>query len=129
MPTASTSQIACNYECIEPVMSNIYSRRVLAGEFMVVNRHLINDLILLNKWNPDIKDKIITNDGCAQVFQIPKFLFKKDIKQLGKQNKKIFWIWRLIEVIYLSISKFNLFVEAPNFKILSSMHFYGWKRG
>ena len=66
MPTASTSQILGNYECIEPVLSNIYSRRVLAGEFMVVNEYLVNDLILLDKWNPEIKDKIITNDGSVQ---------------------------------------------------------------
>ena len=97
MPTASTSQILGNYECIEPVMSNIYSRRVLAGEFMVVNEYLINDLILLDKWNPSIKDKIITNDGSVQGIQKFLSLFKKDIKPPGKQNRRIFWIWRRIE--------------------------------
>jgi len=90
MPTASTSQILGNYECIEPVISNIYTRRVLAGEFMVINEYLINDLILLDKWNPTIKDKIITNDDLYRGFLKFHYLFKKDIKQHGKQNKKIF---------------------------------------
>jgi ribonucleoside-diphosphate reductase subunit M1 len=130
MPTASTSQILGNYECIEPVMSNIYSRRVLAGEFMVVNEYLINDLILLDKWNPSIKDKIITNDGSVQgIPEIPKFI---------QERYKTAWETKQKDILDMAADRgrficqsqsLNLFVEAPNFKILSSMHFYGWKRG
>jgi ribonucleoside-diphosphate reductase alpha chain len=130
MPTASTSQILGNYECIEPVISNIYSRRVLAGEFMVVNEYLINDLILLGKWNPVIKDKIITNDGSVQgIPEIPTFI---------QERYKTAWETKQKDILDMAADRgrficqsqsMNLFVEAPNFKILSSMHFYGWKRG
>ena len=75
MPTASTSQILGNYECIEPVISNIYTRRVLAGEFMVINEYLVKDLILLDKWNESLKNKIIENDGSVQnIPEIPEFI-------------------------------------------------------
>ena len=130
MPTASTSQILGNYECIEPVLSNIYSRRVLAGEFMVVNEYLVNDLILLDKWNPEIKDKIITNDGSVQgIPEIPKFI---------QERYKTAWETKQRDIIDMASDRgkficqsqsLNLFVESPNFKILSSMHFYGWKKG
>jgi ribonucleoside-diphosphate reductase subunit M1 len=130
MPTASTSQILGNYECIEPVMSNIYSRRVLAGEFMVVNEYLVNDLMILGKWNADIKDKIITNDGSVQgIPDIPKFI---------QERYKTAWETKQKDILDMAADRgrficqsqsLNLFVEAPNFKILSSMHFYGWKRG
>lgn len=130
MPTASTSQILGNYECIEPVISNIYSRRVLAGEFMVVNEYLINDLILLDKWTPAIKDKIIINDGSVQgIPEIPKFI---------QERYKTAWETKQKDILDMAADRgrficqsqsLNLFVESPNFKILSSMHFYGWKRG
>ena len=130
MPTASTSQILGNYECIEPVISNIYSRRVLAGEFMVINEYLVNDLILLDKWNPEIKDKIIINDGSIQnIEEIPQFI---------KDRYKTAWEVKQRHILDMAADRgkficqsqsLNLFVEAPNYKILSSMHFYGWKRG
>ena len=130
MPTASTSQILGNYECIEPVISNIYSRRVLAGEFMVVNEYLINDLMLLDKWNPEIKNKIITNDGSVQgIREIPKFI---------QERYKTAWETKQKDILDMSADRgkfvcqsqsLNLFIESPNFKVLSSMHFYGWKRG
>jgi ribonucleoside-diphosphate reductase alpha chain len=130
MPTASTSQILGNYECIEPVISNIYSRRVLAGEFMVVNEYLINDLMLLDKWNPEIKNKIITNDGSVQgIEEIPKFI---------QERYKTAWETKQKDILDMSADRgkficqsqsLNLFIESPNFKVLSSMHFYGWKRG
>ena len=69
MPTASTSQILGNFECIEPVISNIYTRRVLAGEFMVVNEYLVKELNEIGKWNEEMKDKIILNDGSVQIFR------------------------------------------------------------
>lgn len=130
MPTASTSQILGNYECIEPVMSNIYSRRVLAGEFMVINEYLVKELMLYDMWSPDMKDKIIVNDGSVQnIAGIPKFIKKK---------YKTAWEIKQKDIIDMSVDRgkficqsqsLNLFVEAPNFKLLSSMHFYGWKKG
>ena len=130
MPTASPSQILGNYECIEPVLSNIYSRRVIAGEFMVINEYLVNDLILLDKWNPDIKDKIIINDGSIQgIPEIPRFI---------QERYKTAWETKQKDIIDMSADRgkficqsqsLNLFVESPNYKILSSMHFYGWKKG
>ena len=130
MPTASTSQILGNFECIEPVISNIYSRRVLAGEFMVINEYLVKDLILLNKWNNDIKDKIILNDGSVQnIKEIPNFI---------KERYKTAWEIKQKDILDMSADRgqficqsqsLNLFVEAPSFKLLSSMHFYGWKKG
>ena len=130
MPTASTSQILGNFECIEPVISNIYSRRVLAGEFMVINEYLVNDLILLGIWNSDIKDKIVTNDGSIQdIDEIPLFI---------KERYKTAWEIKQRVILDMAIERgkficqsqsLNLFVESPNFKILSSMHFYGWQGG
>ena len=130
MPTASTSQILGNFECIEPVISNIYSRRVLAGEFMVINEYLVRDLILLNKWNHEIKDKIIVNDGSVQnIKEIPNFI---------KERYQTAWEIKQKDIIDMSADRgkficqsqsLNLFVEAPTFKLLSSMHFYGWQSG
>jgi len=130
MPTASTSQILGNFECIEPVISNIYSRRVLAGEFMVINEYLVNDLILLGKWDSDMKDKIILNDGSVQgIKEIPNFI---------QERYKTAWEVKQKDIIDMSSDRgkficqsqsLNLFVESPNFKVLSSMHFYGWKKG
>ena len=130
MPTASTSQILGNYECIEPVISNIYSRRVLAGEFMVVNEYLVNDLLLLDKWNPEIKDKIITNDGSVQgISEIPKFIQERYKTAWETKQKDILDMASDRGKFICQSQSLNLFVEAPNFKILSSMHFYGWKKG
>ena len=130
MPTASTSQILGNYECIEPVQTNIYSRRVLAGEFMVVNEYLVNDLLELGKWNNEIKDKIIINDGSVQnIPDIPKFI---------KERYKTAWEIKQKDILDMAADRgkficqsqsLNLFVESPNYKLLSSMHFYGWKKG
>jgi ribonucleoside-diphosphate reductase subunit M1 len=130
MPTASTSQILGNFECIEPVISNIYSRRVLAGEFMVINEHLVRDLIELGKWDGDMKDKIILNDGSVQ-----------NIKEIPLSIREIYkTAWEIKQKHILDMAadrgaficqsqSLNLFVESPNFKRLSSMHFYGWERG
>ena len=130
MPTASTSQILGNYECIEPVISNIYSRRVLAGEFMVVNEYLVNDLLLLDKWNPEIKDKIITNDGSVQgIPEIPRFIQERYKTAWETKQKNILDMAADRGKFICQSQSLNLFVEAPNFKVLSSMHFYGWKKG
>ena len=95
MPTASTAQIMGNNESFEPYTSNLYTRRVLAGEFMVINEYLVNDLILLNQWNPEIKDQIIIHDGSIQNIQgIPQFIKDRyktawEIKQKDIKIKSI----------------------------------------
>ena len=130
MPTASTSQILGNYECFEPVMSNIYSRRVLAGEYTVINNNLIYDLMYYGIWNEDLKNKIITHDGSVQnIPEIPQFI---------KDRYKTAWEIKQKNIIDMSVGRgkyicqsqsLNLFVEAPTFKTISSMHFYSWKKG
>ena len=130
MPTASTSQILGNYECIEPIISNIYSRRVLAGEFMVINEYLIRDLELIDQWNNTIKDKIIMDDGSIQnIPELPSFI---------KEIYKTAWETKQKDILDMAIDRgkfvcqsqsLNLFIESPNYKVLSSMHFYGWKNG
>ena len=130
MPTASTSQILGNNECFEPFTSNIYLRRTLAGEFVVVNRHLINDCIQRNIWNVNIKNKIIANNGSIQnIAEIPD-----ELKPIYKTS------WELSNKTLIDLAadrgrficqsqSLNLFMEAPNFNNLSSMHFYSWKKG
>ena len=130
MPTASTSQILGNYECIEPVMSNIYSRRVLAGEFMVINEYLVRDLIDLGIWTNTIKDKIVLNDGSVQnIAEIPNFIKERYITAWEIKQKAILDMAAERGRFICQSQSLNLFVEAPNFKILSSMHFYGWSKG
>lgn len=130
MPTASTSQILGNNECFEPYTSNIYSRRVLSGEFVVVNKHLMKDLIELGIWNDDLKNKLIAANGSVQnITEIPQ-----DIKDLYKT------VWEikqkdLIDMAadrgaYIDQSQsFNVHMQNPNFGKLTSMHFYAWKKG
>lgn len=130
MPTASTSQILGNFECIEPVISNIYSRRVLAGEFMVINEYLVKDLIELGKWNEKLKDKIVLNDGSVQgIPDIPKFIQERYMTAWEVKQKNILDMAADRGAFICQSQSLNLFVESPNFKILSSMHFYGWKKG
>ncbi|MET7000977.1 ribonucleoside-diphosphate reductase subunit alpha [Chitinophaga defluvii] len=130
MPTASTSQILGNNECFEPYTSNIYTRRVLSGEFVVVNKHLLKDLVELGLWDNDMKNKIITANGSIQNIQeIPT-----NIKELYKT------VWEikqrnLIDMAadrgaYICQSQsLNLFVDTPTAAKLTSMHFYAWKKG
>lgn len=130
MPTASTSQILGNNECFEPYTSNIYSRRVLSGEFIIVNKHLLKDLVQLGLWNNEMKNRIIANNGSIQnIKEIPN-----DIKELYKT------VWEikqrnLIDMAadrgaYICQSQsLNLFVDTPSTSKLTSMHFYGWKKG
>jgi len=130
MPTASTSQILGNYECFEPIMSNIYTRRVLAGEYVVINNYLIEDLIFYGIWNKDLKDKIIVHDGSIQnIKEIPDFI---------RNKYKTAWEIKQKNLIDMSVDRgkyicqsqsLNLFIEAPTFKTISSMHFYSWKKG
>jgi ribonucleoside-diphosphate reductase alpha subunit len=130
MPTASTSQILGNNECFEPFTSNIYSRRTLAGEFMVVNKYLQRELIEMQLWNDDLKNKIIANRGSVQgIPEIPEQIQKK---------YKIVWEIPMKHLIDMSCSRgaficqsqsLNLWMEDPTYKSLTSMHFYGWEKG
>jgi ribonucleoside-diphosphate reductase alpha chain len=130
MPTASTSQILSNNECFEPFTSNIYTRRTLAGEFVVINKHLMKELVTLNIWNTKIKDKIIENKGSVQnIAEIPDDIKKK---------YKIVWEIPMKHIINMARDRgaficqsqsMNLWIEEPNYKILTSMHLYSWKCG
>jgi ribonucleoside-diphosphate reductase alpha subunit len=130
MPTASTSQILGNNECFEPYTSNIYSRRVLSGEFIIVNKHLLKDLVSLGLWNNDMKNRIIAANGSIQkINEIPA-----DIKELYKT------VWEIKQRNLIDMAadrgaficqsqSLNLFVDSPTASKLTSMHFYGWKKG
>jgi ribonucleoside-diphosphate reductase alpha chain len=130
MPTASTSQILGNNECFEPYTSNIYSRRTLSGEFTIVNKHLLKDLVRLGLWNQQMKDKIITANGSIQqINEIPE-----EIKSLYKT------VWEIKQKVIIDMAadrgafidqsqSLNLFMAQPNTTKISSMHFYAWKKG
>jgi len=130
MPTASTSQILGFNECIEPITSNIYSRRTLAGEFILANRYLIEDLMKLDLWNDKIKQNIIANNGSVQHI---------DIIPLEIRNKyKTVWEMPMRNLIDMSADRgaficqsqsLNLWLEDPNYNMLTSMHFYSWSKG
>jgi len=129
MPTATTSQIMGNNECFEPYTSNIYVRRTLAGEFTVINEHLVRDMKRLNCWSEQIKDEIISNDGSIQNLKIPKEL--KDLyKTSWEMSQKAIIDQAADRGIYVCQSQsMNLFVPRPTVKLLSSMHFYTWQKG
>ncbi|MEO5570906.1 MAG: ribonucleoside-diphosphate reductase subunit alpha [Bacteroidia bacterium] len=130
MPTASTSQILGNNECFEAYTSNIYTRRVLSGEYVIVNKHLLKDLVSLGLWDDDLKNKIIGANGSIQgIENIPA-----DIKELYRT------VWEIKQRSIIDMAadrgaficqsqSLNLFVQEPNFGKLSSMHFYSWKKG
>lgn len=130
MPTASTSQILGNNECFEPYTSNIYTRRVLSGEFIVVNKHLLKDLVDLGLWNDKMKNKLIEANGSVQaIAEIPQ-----NIKDLYKT------VWEISQKTILDMAadrgayicqsqSLNIHIKDPNFGKLTSMHFYAWKKG
>ena len=130
MPTASTSQILGNNEAFEPYTSNIYTRRVLSGEFIVVNKHLLEDLVQLNLWSDDLKDAIMRANGSIQNIDI----IPQDLKELYKT------VWELSMKDIIDMSRhrgyfidqsqsLNLFMEGATMAKLTSMHFYAWKSG
>jgi ribonucleoside-diphosphate reductase alpha chain len=130
MPTASTSQILGNNECFEPYTSNIYSRRVLSGEFVVVNKHLLKDLIELNLWNDKMKNKLIENNGSVQaIAEIPQNL--KDLyKTVWEIKQKNILEMAADRGAYICQSQsLNVHMQDANFGKLTSMHFYAWKLG
>ncbi|MCB9062673.1 MAG: ribonucleoside-diphosphate reductase subunit alpha [Halobacteriovoraceae bacterium] len=130
MPTASTSQILGNTECFEPITSNIYVRRVLSGEFAVVNKYLVKDLIDCGLWDDTLRNEIIANNGSIQsIERIPE-----DLKSLYKT------VWEIKQRSIIDLAKvrapyidqgqsMNVHMQDPNFGKLSSMHFYAWKAG
>ncbi len=130
MPTASTSQILGNNECFEPITSNIYSRRTLAGDFVQVNKHLMKDFIDMGMWNESIKNNIIENHGSIQQIDgIPENI---------KNKYKIVWEIPMRHMINMSADRgayicqsqsLNLWLEDPDYKAMTSMHFYSWEKG
>ncbi|MGL4599438.1 MAG: ribonucleoside-diphosphate reductase subunit alpha [Bacteroidia bacterium] len=130
MPTASTSQILGNNECFEPYTSNIYTRRVLSGEFVVVNKHLLKDLVKLGMWNDNLKNKIIAANGSVQnIDEVPQ-----NIKDLYRT------VWEIPQRALIDMAadrgaficqsqSLNVFIQSPNFAKLTSMHFYAWEKG
>ena len=130
MPTASTSQILGNNECIEPFTSNVYTRRTLAGEHVVINKYLIDDLLKLGLWNDEMKQRILFFKGSVQkISKIPQ-----DLRDIYKTS------WELKQKVILDLAasrapficqsqSLNVFVQEPTQKILNSIHFYGWSKG
>jgi len=130
MPTASTAQILGNNECFEPYTSNIYTRRVLSGEFIVVNKHLLKDLVKEGLWNKDMRQMIMAANGSIQnINEIPQRL--KDLyKTAWEISQKAVIDQAADRGAYICQSQsLNIFMENANFGKLTSMHFYGWERG
>jgi ribonucleoside-diphosphate reductase alpha chain len=130
MPTASTSQILGFNECFEPFTSNIYSRRTLAGEFVLTNKYLMKDLIDLGLWNTELKNSIIANQGSIQHVE--------GLTQHIKDKYKTVWEIPMKHIIDMAADRgayicqsqsLNLWMEDPNYSALTSMHFYGWSKG
>lgn len=130
MPTASTSQILGNNECFEPYTSNIYTRKVLSGEFIVVNKHLLLDLVNLGLWNENLKNEIMRHNGSVQNIE--------GIPQNIKELYKTVWELGMKDIIDMAADRgifvdqsqsMNLFMEAPNKGKLTNMHFHAWKKG
>ena len=130
MPTASTSQILGNTECFEPFTSNIYIRKTLSGEFPVVNKHLVKDLVKLDLWSESLRDKIIINNGSIQeIEEIPSDI-KAVYKTAWEMSQKIIIDHAAIRAPFICQSQsMNLFVQDANFAKLSSAHFYSWDKG
>ena len=130
MPTASTSQILGNNECFEPYTSNIYTRRTLSGEFIVVNKHLMKDLIALGLWDESMKNRLIAANGSVQ-----------DIPEIPQSIKDIYkTVWEISQKAIIDMAadrgaficqsqSMNVHIQDPNFGKLTSMHFYAWKKG
>ena len=130
MPTASTSQILGNNECFEPFTSNLYVRRTLAGEFICINKHLQKELAAMGKWNEDVKNSIIANNGSIQQLTF--------LSENIRNKYKIVWeipMKHLLEMardrgaFICQSQSLNLWMENPNFKSLTAMHFFAWKAG
>jgi ribonucleoside-diphosphate reductase alpha chain len=129
MPTASTGQILGNTECFEPITSNVYTRRTLAGEFIIINKYLVKDLIKLDLWDDDMRQMLIAHNGSVQQLPIPHEL---------KELYKTVWEMSMKNIIDMSADRgnfidqsqsLNLFLEQADYSKLTSMHFYAWEKG
>ena len=130
MPTASTSQILGFNECIEPFTSNLYARRTLAGEFVVINKHLMKDLQKLDLWNEMMKQQIIARNGSIQgLDQIPESIQKLYKTSWEIKQKTLIDMAAARGAFICQSQSMNLFVGDPNYAKLTSMHFYSWKKG
>jgi ribonucleoside-diphosphate reductase alpha chain len=130
MPTASTAQILGNNECFEPYTSNIYTRRVLSGEFIIVNKHLLKDLVKEGLWSNEMRQKLMQSNGSVQnIHEIPQYI--KDLYKTAWEISQKAIIEQAAERgAYICQSQsLNIFMENANFGKLTSMHFYGWKKG
>jgi ribonucleotide reductase alpha subunit len=130
MPTASTSQILGYNECIEPITSNIYNRRTIAGEFILANKYLMKDLMDLNLWNEKIKNHIIANNGSIQNMEVIPIEIREKYKTVWEIPMKTLIDMAADRGAYICQSQsLNLWIEEPNYSTLTSMHFYSWSKG
>jgi ribonucleotide reductase alpha subunit len=130
MPTASTSQILGYNECIEPITSNIYNRRTIAGEFILANKYLMKDLMDLNLWNEKIKNHIIANNGSIQNMEVIPLEIREKYKTVWEIPMKTLIDMAADRGAYICQSQsLNLWIEEPNYSTLTSMHFYSWSKG
>lgn len=130
MPTASTSQILGNNECIEPYTSNLYARRVLSGEFIIVNKYLLKDLVKLGLWNAEMKNTIMLANGSIQHIETIPIHLKELYKTVWEIKQKTLIDMAAERSPFICQSQsLNLFVDNPTFSKLTSMHFYAWKKG
>lgn len=130
MPTASTSQILGYNECIEPITSNIYSRRTLAGEFVLTNKYLMNDLIELGIWDEALKNQIIVNNGSIQSLEIIPVHIREKYKTVWEIPMRCLIDMAADRGMFICQSQsLNLWLEDPNYNTLTSMHFYAWSKG
>lgn len=130
MPTASTAQILGNNECFEPYTSNIYTRRVLSGEFIIVNKHLLKDLVKEGLWSNEMRQKLMQSNGSVQnINEIPQYI--KDLYKTAWEISQKAIIEQAAErgAFICQSQSLNIFMENANFGKLTSMHFYGWKKG
>jgi ribonucleotide reductase alpha subunit len=129
MPTASTSQILGNTECFEPITSNLYTRRTNAGEFVVINTFLVQELLALGKWNDSMKNSIIANHGSVQHLDLPAEMKKKYLTVWEIPMRHIIDMARDRGAYICQSQSLNLFMAEPDPQRLTSMHFYAWKQG
>ncbi len=130
MPTASTSQILGWNECFEPFTSNIYTRRTLAGEFIVVNKHLVRDLMEVEMWSEDLKQKIIANNGSVQeISEVPPSIKERYKTAYEIKQRTLIDMAAARGAFICQSQSLNLFVADPTYAKLTSMHFHGWKKG
>jgi ribonucleoside-diphosphate reductase subunit M1 len=130
MPTASTGQILNNVEAFEPINSNMYGRKVLSGEFQVVNKHLLRELVKLGIWNETVRQQMFQDEGSIQKIKIIPDNLKFIYRTVWEISQKSILEMAADRGAFIDQSQsMNVFIASPNYKTLTSMHFYGWKLG